>query len=251
MGDENPDRFVGIPLTERGEPALNRREHPDLTLAHVVTYLAVRSCIATHPASEGYSRWTMSVPEIAKRAGLHRGTVIEALEWLEAKSYLYAHKNGRRPTTYTVVLRRDRFLEIRGRQNQAEAMDDYEGWIADQSAEARAELAEERRGRRHLNGKRFPPSDASQKSPGGDIETVERSPVHNSKTSPDFESMSSPGDVSMSSPSPGGDPLLRSPDQDLSREPVTFQSQPSGSPYGSRAPKAGTDTKSGACRTQS
>jgi hypothetical protein len=168
MGNEKPDRFVGLPLTERGGLSLNPKEHPDLKLSHILTYAAVRSFIGTHPANERYSRWTVSIPAIAERAGLHRSTVIEALDWLEAESYLVSEKNGRTATRYTIILRRPQFLGTCRREGRAEAIDDYEAWLASRSEETRAELAEERRERCSQDEKSRLARATAPKSPGDD-----------------------------------------------------------------------------------
>jgi len=89
-------------------------------------------------------------------------TVIEATRWLEAQGYLFKERQQRASNLYTVILRRDRFLEVRKAEGDHTAKEKYKAWIREQQTRAR--------GRKPVaDSDAAPASPESQQSSGNDI----------------------------------------------------------------------------------
>src|SRR5882762_5287837 len=89
------------------------------------------------PANENYSRCFPSIDTIGEKFGRTRTTVIEAIAWLEANGYLYKQRRRRDSNLYTIILKRDWFIQVRQMEGADRAKELYEGWLENQRTEAR------------------------------------------------------------------------------------------------------------------
>ncbi len=164
MSRDDHDRYVQVPLT------LNARSHSDFKPSYLQTYVALASHANLSPANDNYCRCWPSIGTIASHAGLHRATVLEALSWLAEESYIIKQKRGSRSTLYTLVLRRECFVDISKDHGRAAAIHGYEMWIAEQQHRARvrsAKTAASTRRSRSRNAR--PPRSSATKSPQDDF----------------------------------------------------------------------------------
>jgi len=128
-----PERepFIQVPA------ALNLLVHPDYRSSYLETYLAIRSRVTLSPASEHYSRCFPGIESIGERYGQTRTTVCEAIAWLEANAYLYKQRRRRDSNLYTIILRREWFIQLRDSEGLDCAKQKYEAWLEEQRVEAR------------------------------------------------------------------------------------------------------------------
>jgi len=125
------ERFVAVPVT------LNVLCHPDYRSSYLETYLAIRSRVNLSPVNDNYSRCFPGIGTIGEKFGQTRTTVIEAIAWLEANGYLYKQRRRRDSNLYTIVLRREWFIQIRDAEGLDCAKQKYEAWLEEQLVEAR------------------------------------------------------------------------------------------------------------------
>lgn len=129
------DPFVGAPVT------LNALQHTDYKSSQLEVYLAIRSFTSLSPANENFARCFPSIESIGKKFGHTNTTVCEAIAWLEANSYLYKKRRRRESNLYTILLRRDWFIQVRQLEGTDRAKELYEEWLDEQREEARTGIA--------------------------------------------------------------------------------------------------------------
>ncbi len=158
MSQIGQDPFVQIPAT------LNILVHPDYRSSYLEVYLSIRSRASLSPTSDNFARSFPSIETIGERFRHTRTTVCEAIAWLEANGYLYKQRRRRDSNLYTLVLRRDWFLELRRSKSQEHAEQAYENWLGEQQVGARSSnsAAAGGLGRRNLTS-------TALKSPGKDF----------------------------------------------------------------------------------
>lgn len=158
------DRFIGIPAT------LNALCHPDYRSSYLEVYLAIRSFVSLSPANDNFARCFPSIVTIAERFGHTHTTVCEAIAWLEANDYLYRQRRRRESNLYTIIVRRDWFIQARQTERKEHAKRLYEEWLDEEREQARRGIASGVSPTRNRAS-----SPAPLKSGGADIKTASSS----------------------------------------------------------------------------
>jgi len=139
MADNARDRFY-ISLH-----SLTAQEHHDFQHSYLLTYAALMHHVNLEPANEFFERCFPSIETIRSIHRQGRRTVFAAIAWLETNDYIYHERRGAESSLYTVVLRRERFLQIKASEGREAAIKDNERYIERKQLEARAEKADEAR----------------------------------------------------------------------------------------------------------
>lgn len=130
MAVKDRDPFVAIAAT------LNAATHSDYRSSYLEVYFSICSRVGTSPAKDNFCTCFPSIDTIAQKFKHSRTTVIEATSWLEANGYLFKERQ-QQSNLYTIVLRRDWFLELRKAEGDDAARSQYKAWIREQQATAR------------------------------------------------------------------------------------------------------------------
>jgi len=125
------EQFVGVPAT------LNALIHKDFRSEYLEVYIAIRSLVSLSPHKDNFCFCFPSIETIGKKYGLTPQAVPDAIAWLKSNGYIYTLPRGKRSTTYTIVIERERFLRVRQEEGLDRAIENNEAWMKDQREKAR------------------------------------------------------------------------------------------------------------------
>jgi hypothetical protein len=124
------DLFIMVPTT------LDILHHPDYKSSYYEVFTAILARMGTSPKQDNFCVCWPSIDTLCEKFGHSRDTVMVATAWLDRNGYLFTRRRRRDSNIYTVVIRRERFLDIRQREGQDKAEKDYLTWLEEQKAVA-------------------------------------------------------------------------------------------------------------------
>jgi hypothetical protein len=131
MPIQDRDTFISVPTT------LDAIHHSDYKSSYYEVHTAIRSRVGTSPKQDNFCVCWPSVESLSEKYGHTRDTICEATAWLEKNGYQFTTRRRRNSNIYTVVIRRERFLELVRLEGPGRAKEDYINWIEEQKAIAR------------------------------------------------------------------------------------------------------------------
>jgi hypothetical protein len=113
---------------------MNILAHPDYRSSYLEVYVAIYSRVGTSPHEDNFYTCFPSIQVIAERFGHSPQTVMEGTAWLESVAYLFKERRRRTSNLYTIILKRDWFLQMRRTDGDKHAQARYKVWLAAQQA---------------------------------------------------------------------------------------------------------------------
>ncbi len=159
-----------------GRPALDQdpvvripRElfsEPGVTLGIIRVYAALRRRAGFEPAAENFLLCWPSVETVARDAGVHRATVISAIDFLHTRDFFVRSRRPNRSNMFMLIVHRAWFREMTNRYGRHRAIEEFESWRIAQDRPSRQGQAKAARQREQqhadeaqFSGRKSPPHD--------------------------------------------------------------------------------------------